>query len=101
MSGILDYRISSAVPDATNYTVTLKWSDGSVTVAEFRHLTEDKTEGSVFTTLKDRKFFAQVSVKRNGRVLAWPGIDFCAHALWFEAHPEDMDRELPSFRPLQ
>ncbi len=34
--------------------------------------------------------FGTVSVGRRGRFLEWPGeLDFCADALWFEAHPQD------------
>jgi Protein of unknown function (DUF2442) len=44
----------------------------------------------VFAALADPEAFAQIRIGERGRSLEWPGeIDFCADALWFEAHPED------------
>ena len=44
----------------------------------------------VFAPLADPAFFARVAVGRRGRSLEWPGeLDFCADALWFEAHPQE------------
>ncbi|GGA31829.1 DUF2442 domain-containing protein [Okeania sp. KiyG1] len=35
-------------------------------------------------------FFSQVKLGEGGRYIEWDGeIDFCADALWFEAHPND------------
>ena len=40
--------------------------------------------------MKDAEFFDRVSIGVGGRSLGWPGeLEFCADALWFEAHPED------------
>jgi hypothetical protein len=40
--------------------------------------------------LGDRDFFSQVKLDEGGRYIEWPGgLDFCADALWFEAHPND------------
>jgi hypothetical protein len=77
--------IVEAVPDAATRSVRLTWTDGSVTLAHF-----DQIAGKgVFAPLTDPMFFNKVSVGPRGRTLEWPGdLEFCADALWFEAHPE-------------
>jgi len=36
----------------------------------------------------------EAKIGERGRSLEWPGeIDFCADALWFEAHPEDAPQQ--------
>ncbi len=78
--------IVGAEADAASLSVRLAWADGSTTVARFDHLAGK----GVFAPLADPAFFGQVAVGRRGRSLEWPGeIDFCADALWFEAHPQD------------
>jgi hypothetical protein len=53
--------------------------------------------GSAFTALSDPDFFTQAKIGAGGRTLEWPGeLDFCADALWFEAHPEDYAKFLDS-----
>ena len=86
MPKAVDNVIVAAVPDPAAYTVALTWANGETTVSRFRHVLET----GVFVALADPAVFAQVRIGERGRSLEWPGeIDFCADALWFEAHPED------------
>jgi hypothetical protein len=86
MPKVLDNIITGAVADANNHTVTLTWANGATTLNRFDHLVGK----GVFAPLSDPAFFAQVRVGERGRSLDWSDeIDFCADALWFEAHPED------------
>src|SRR5207245_2917524 len=86
MPKLLDNVIVAAVPDPTAYTVALSWANGETTVSSFRH----RFGRGVLTALSDPAVFAKVRIGERGRSLEWPGeIDFCADALWFEAHPED------------
>jgi Protein of unknown function (DUF2442) len=78
--------ITQATPDQDTHSVTLTWVNGATTVSRFAHL----AGRGVFAALADPAVFVQVRVGERGRSLEWPGeIDFCADALWFEAHPED------------
>ncbi len=86
MPKVLENIITGAVADPKTHTVTLTWANGATTVNRFDHLVGK----GVFTAFNDPACFAQVSVGERGRSLEWPGeIDFCADALWFEAHPAD------------
>jgi hypothetical protein len=86
MPPLLENRIVAAVADARTHTVALTWATGARPVAEFAHLVGK----GVFRAFADPAVFAQVSIGENGRSLEWPGeLDFCADALWFEAHPEE------------
>jgi hypothetical protein len=86
MSKVLDNVITAAKPDPVSHTVVLTWANGETTVASFR----DLVGKGVFAAFADPTFFAQTRVGDGGRSLEWPGgLDFCADALWFEAHPED------------
>ncbi len=86
MPKVLENVIVAAVPDPVTYTVTLTWANGEQTVSSFAHLIGKR----VFAALGDPVFFARVRIGEAGRSLEWPGeLDFCADALWFEAHPED------------
>ena len=70
-------------------TVRLACANGAKTVHHFDHLVGK----GVFTAFADPEFFARVTVGERGRSLDWPNeIDFCADALWFEAHPADARR---------
>ena len=86
MAKILDNIIVDAAPDAKTYSVAVTWANGATTVNRF-----DRLVGKgVFAALTDPAIFAQVRVGERGRSLEWPDeIDFCADALWFEAHPAD------------
>lgn len=45
--------------------------------------------GGVYAPLADRTYFAQAAIGGQGRYLTWPDeLDFCADALWLEAHSE-------------
>ena len=91
MPKALQNIIVGATPNAADLTVTLRWASGAETVKDFRNLAGK----GVFSALADPGVFALVRIGARGRSLEWPGeIDFCADALWFEAHPE----ELPSQR---
>lgn len=86
MPAVLENVIVAAAPDPATATVRLTWANGSETVARFGHLAGK----GVFAPLGDAEFFSKVRVGERGRTLTWPGeIDFCADALWFDAHPED------------
>jgi hypothetical protein len=86
MNAPLDYRIVEAIAEPASYSVRLRWASGAETVATFAHLVGK----GVFASLADQAFFSKAAVGARGRTLTWPGdIDFCADALWFEAHPED------------
>lgn len=90
MPQMLENVITAAVADAGTHTVTLTWANGARTVNRFAHLVGK----GVFRAFADPAFFAQVRVGENGRSLEWPGgLDFCADALWFEAHPEEAPRQ--------
>ena len=78
--------IVSALPDPVRKVVTLAWANGETTVSHFTPIAGT----GVFRALADASVFALVRVGDGGRSLEWPGdIDFCADALWFEAHPEE------------
>jgi hypothetical protein len=78
--------IVEAEPDFATRSVRLVWADGSITMAQFGSL----SGRGVFAPPEDAAFFGKVSVGPRGRSLTWPGeLDFCADALWFEAHPQD------------
>lgn len=86
MPKVLDNIITAAAPDPANHTVALTWANGEKTVSRFGHLVGK----GVFAPFADPTFFARARVGEGGRSLEWPGeLDFCADALWFEAHPED------------
>lgn len=90
MPKIVENVIVVAVPDPANHTVALTWANGEKTVSSFRHLVGK----GVFAAFADPAFFTQARVGEGGRSLEWPGeLDFCADALWFEAHPEDAPEE--------
>lgn len=90
MPKVLDNIISAAVADPASHSVTLTWANGEKTVSSFRRLVGK----GVFAAFSDPAFFAQVRIGEGGRTLEWPGeLDFCADALWFEAHPEDAPEE--------
>lgn len=84
MPQMLDNVIASAEADATTFSIALTWANGETTTNNFRHLIGK----DVGIALADPAVFANVQVGERGRSLEWPGeIDFCADALWFEAHP--------------
>ena len=86
MPDVLDNVILSAAPDSTTFSVALKWANGDATVSKLGHL----LSRGVMKRLADPGFFEKVRVGEYGRSLDWPGgLDFCADALWFEAHPAD------------
>jgi hypothetical protein len=90
MPRVLDNIITEVMPDPRTHRVTLVWANGATTVSGFDHV----LRRGVFATLSDPAGFAQLHVGERGRSLEWPGeIDFCADALWFEAHPEDAPQQ--------
>jgi hypothetical protein len=90
MPKVLDNVIAAAVADPKTYGVTVTWANGETTAISFRHLVGK----GVFAALAEPEVFARVQVGERGRSLEWPGeIDFCADALWFEAHPADSPRQ--------
>ncbi len=90
MPNVLDNIIVEAVADPQASTVVVTWANGSQTIHTFRRLMGT----GVMADLADAALFAQVGIGERGRSLEWPGdIDFCADALWFEAHPEDAPKQ--------
>jgi hypothetical protein len=90
MPKVLENVITRAAPDPGTHTVTLAWANGATTVNRFGHL----VGRGVFAALADPSVFEQATIGERGRSLEWPGeIDFCADALWFEAHPEDTPQQ--------
>jgi hypothetical protein len=86
MPPMLENTIVAAIADAETHTVVLTWANGAKTISSFAHLVGK----GVFRPFVDPTFFAEVRIGENGRSLEWPGeLDFCADALWFEAHPEE------------
>ena len=78
--------ISRAIPEH-DYTVRLVYSNGETFAADFKPLIR---RGGVLAALHDPEVFGQVSVGEGGRYIEWPGgVDFCADALWLEAHPQE------------
>jgi hypothetical protein len=91
MPKILDNVIVAALPDPKTHSVRLTWANGETTINHFGHLLGK----GVFAAVSSPATFAQVRVGDRGRSLEWPGeIDFCADALWFEAHPADAPQQL-------
>lgn len=99
MAKLLDNVITRAVPDPATSSVTLAWANGATTVHHFGHIAGK----GVFAALSDPAIFARVHVGQRGRSLEWPGeLDFCADALWFEAHPEDAPQQRgPGAQPAE
>jgi hypothetical protein len=90
MPKVLDNIIAVAVADPKSHEVTVTWATGDETVHRFGHLVGK----GVFAALENPAVFTRVTVGERGRSLEWPGeIDFCADALWFEAHPADAPRQ--------
>ncbi len=86
MPKVLENVITGAIADPATHTVKVTWANGATTVNQFSHLVGN----GVFIDFADPAFFVRVSVGERGRSLDWPNeIDFCADALWFDAHPED------------
>ncbi len=86
MPPMLDNVITSATADASTFSVALTWANGATTTNSFRHIIGK----GIGIALANPTLFAQVQVGERGRSLEWPGdIDFCADALWFEAHPQE------------
>jgi hypothetical protein len=89
MPPVLENIITHAEAEPGTHAVSLTWANGVRTEHRFGHLVGK----GVFVAFADREFFAQATVGERGRSLSWPGeIEFCADALWFEAHPEDAPR---------
>ena len=98
MPKVLDNIITTATADPLTHTVTLTWANGATTINGFRHLAGK----GVFAALADPVVFTQVRVGARGRSLEWPDeIDFCADALWFEAHPAETPRHAAADQDAQ
>ena len=82
----MSYVITSLTAES-NYKLRLIYSNGSEILLDFKPIIN---QGGVFAPLSNPKFFSQVKLGEGGRYIEWNGgIDFCADALWFEAHPND------------
>jgi hypothetical protein len=82
--------ITRAEVEPETCSVRLIWAHGATTEHRFGHLVGK----GAFAAFADSVFFAQAMVGERGRSLLWPGeVEFCADALWFEAHPEDAPRQ--------
>lgn len=81
----------------------LQFEDGSSLRKDFSALI---AQGGIFARLADETYWEGVSIADGGRALAWPeqgadpmtGLDLCADALWFEAHPREYQAFLASFQ---
>jgi NAD dependent epimerase/dehydratase family enzyme len=70
-----------------NYRLRLVYSDDRIVVIDFTPIIQ---QGGVFAVLADFEVFSQVKLGQGGRYIEWLGeLDFCADALWLEAHPND------------
>ena len=87
---VLENITVGAVADPQTHTVTVMWANGVQTVNHVGHLVGK----GVFAVLADPAIFTRVRIGERGRSLEWPGeLDFCADALWFEAHPADAPQQ--------
>jgi hypothetical protein len=78
-------RTVEALPDRR---VRITYEGGEAIIIDFGPVVR---QGGVFTPLADPGFFAQVSVDPRGRAIRWPGdIEFCADALWLQAHAAEV-----------
>jgi len=77
----------TSVTVENNYKLRLIYSNGDIVVVDFTPIIR---QGGVFAPLSNPDIFSQVKLGEGGRYIEWPsGVDFCADALWFEAHPND------------
>lgn len=77
-------HVISEVWAEPDYKVRLLYSDGIVEIVDFKPVI---ARGGVFAALLEPDLFSRVSVGERGRYITWPGeLDFCADALWLEAH---------------
>jgi Protein of unknown function (DUF2442) len=85
----------------------LGFSDGTTLSKDLAPLI---ARGGVFARLADEAYWRKACVGDAGRSLDWPpldgdpitALDFCANALWFEAHPEEHAQYLAGLRkPVQ
>jgi hypothetical protein len=84
MGGLHVLRKIEAVEAQPEHRLRITYEGGETIVADFAPLIR---QGGVFAPLSDPAFFAQVAVDSRGRAVCWPGdIDFCADALWLQAH---------------
>ncbi|MCT7986076.1 DUF2442 domain-containing protein [Laspinema sp. A4] len=83
---MMPYFIQIVTPEA-NYHLHILYSNGTVIGIDFSPFIE---RGGVVYRLSDTAFFSQIKCSKDGRFIEWPGeINFCADALWFQAHPDD------------
>ena len=81
--GIMLITIRGIEPQP-DFKLKIEYSNGDLLVSDFEPLIR---QGGVFTALGDPDFFAQVQICEDNRYVQWPGdLDFCADALWLEAH---------------
>ena len=87
------YWIAEATPNP-DFTVTIRWKHGAVSVVDFKSTI---AKGGVGAVLADPEFFVgKMYVGEEGYYLGWPEeIDFSADSLWYRTHPEDLKRDYP------
>ncbi|MDJ0518273.1 MAG: DUF2442 domain-containing protein [Trichodesmium sp. MO_231.B1] len=79
--------IITSLTTKSNYKLRLIYSNGSEIIVYFQPII---SQSGVFAPLSNPEFFSQVKLGEDGRYIEWNGgIDCCADALWFEAHPND------------
>lgn len=67
-----------------DYHIRLDYEGGETIDLDMR---EAVHAGGVLSALADPDLFGQVSLGSRGRAVCWPGeIEFCADALWLQAH---------------
>ncbi len=73
-----------AVQADVGFRLRVTYDDGQTITVDFDPVIR---QGGVFAPLADPAFFARAAVDPRGRAVSWPGeIDFCADALWLQAH---------------
>ena len=91
MPDVLENVIVAALPDPAAFRVALTWANGEQTTSDFSQL----ASRGIMKRLADPACFSHVRVGELGRSLEWNGgLDFCADAIWFEAHPDDNSHEV-------
>lgn len=84
MAGLNVLRKIRAVQAGAGFRLRITYDDGQTITVDFSPVIR---QGGVFAPLADPAFFACAAVDPRGRAVSWPGeIDFCADALWLQAH---------------
>lgn len=85
------HRITSATP-RPDFSVELEWDGQTVATVDLSDFVRD---GEVTVPLRDPAYFVEeLRVGGGGDWIGWPGeVDIDADALWYQAHPADLQRD--------